>query len=373
METAKKETERQRLPIIDCDIHNTLASETVLYPYFSERWRKHHRLVGTPERIGSYIPRAYLYAARQDAWTPSGQRPGSDLDFLREQLLDAYNIEYGILNCLTPVCEMPNLEYAAAWARAVNDWQIAEWLEPEPRLRASIIVVSDDTEFATQEIARLANHPGFVQVLVLARTLEPLGRRRYWKLYEALVQYDLPLGIHFTGVGAGPITAVGKPSHYIEDHAGMTQAFQTQVTSLVCEGVFERFPTLKVVLIEGGFAWIPPLMWRLDRAWKKLRDEVPLLKRLPSDYIRSHFYVTTQPIEEPPKQEYFHQLLAQLDLNDKLMFATDYPHWDFDSPEYALPKSLAPALKRKIMADNARTLYQFETQKIAQRATTFSD
>ena len=173
----------------------------------------------------------------------------------------------------------------------------------------------------------MADHPGFVQVLLLARTMEPLGRRKYWKMYEAAVQHDLPIGIHFTGVGAGPITAVGSPSHYIEDHAGMTQAFQTQVTSLVCEGVFEQFPTLKVVLIEGGFAWLPPLMWRLDRAWKKLRDEVPELKRLPSEYIREHFWITTQPIEEPPKQEYFDQLLVHLNADDKLMFATDYPHW----------------------------------------------
>ena len=119
--------------MIDCDVHNTLASETVLYPYLSERWRKHHGMVGTTDRVGAYIPRAHPFGARYDAWTPAGHRPGSDLDFLREQLLDAFNIEYGILNCLTPVCEMPNLAFAAAWASAVNDWQIEEWLEKEPR------------------------------------------------------------------------------------------------------------------------------------------------------------------------------------------------------------------------------------------------
>lgn len=354
-----EKSKRQKLPIIDCDVHNTLASETVLYPYLSKRWRKHHEMVGAPDRVGAYIPRAHPYGARHDAWPPSGHRPGSELGFLREQLLDAWNIEYGILNCLTPVCEMPNLAYAAAFARAVNDWQIENWLEPEPRLRASIIVACDDAAFATAEIERLADQPGFVQVLLLARTMEPLGRRKYWQMYETAAEHNLPIGIHFTGVGAGPITAVGRPSHYIEDHAGMTQAFQTQVTSLVCEGVFEHFPTLRVVLIEGGFAWLPPLMWRLDRAWKKLREEVPYLKRLPSAYVREHFWITTQPIEEPPKQEYFDQLLAQLDLNEKLMFATDYPHWDFDSPEHALPKSLAPALRQKIMAENARAFYRF--------------
>jgi predicted TIM-barrel fold metal-dependent hydrolase len=298
------------------------------------------------------------YGARYDAWTPSGHRPGSDLDFLREQLLDLWDIEYSILNCLTPVCEMPNLEYAAAFARAVNDWQIDEWLDPEPRLRASMIVACDDGKLASQEIDRLAGDSRFVQILLLTRTMEPLGRRKYWQMYETAVRHDLPIGIHFTGVGVGPITAVGKPSHYIEDHAGMTQAFQTQVTSLVCEGVFEHFPTLKVILIEGGFAWLPPLMWRLDRAWKKLRDEVPYLKRLPSEYIREHFWMTTQPIEEPPKPEYFQQLLEHINADEKLMFATDYPHWDFDCPDHTLPTNLPPGLKRKIMAENARAFYQ---------------
>jgi predicted TIM-barrel fold metal-dependent hydrolase len=115
-----------------------------------------------------------------------------------------------------------------------------------------------------------------------------------------------------------------------------------------------------VVLIEGGFAWLPSLAWRLDHSWRKLRVEVPYLKRAPSEYIHDHFWLTTQPMEEPPKRHYFQQLLQHLDADDRLMFATDYPHWDFDAPDRAFPIQLDRALKQKIMAGNARKLYNLE-------------
>jgi predicted TIM-barrel fold metal-dependent hydrolase len=179
-------------------------------------------------------------------------------------------------------------------------------------------------------------------------------------MYEAAVRHDLPIGIHFGGAGGGPITGAGWPSFYIEDHAGMSTAFQAQVISLVCEGVFEQFPTLKVVLVEGGFAWLGPLAWRLDAAWRRLKDEVPHLKRPPSEYIAEHFWLTTQPMEEPHRPEHFVQLLEQFPpLQDRLMFATDYPHWDFDAPDTALPRVRLPdGVRQKIMADNARALYR---------------
>ncbi len=140
----------------------------------------------------------------------------------------------------------------------------------------------------------------------------------------------------------------------------MSMAFQSQVISLIAEGVFEQFPTLRVVLVEGGFGWLGPLAWRLDSAWARLKDEVPHLRRAPSEYIAEHFWLTTQPMEEPHRSDQFVQMLDQFPpLRERLMFATDYPHWDFDAPDLALPRVPLPAgTAAKIMVENARTLYR---------------
>lgn len=355
--------QREKLAVIDCDIHNAMPNDATLFNYLSPRWRRHHETFGMRGHVGGAYPRAVPNAARLDSFPPSGLPPGGDLDFLREQLLDEWDLEYGILTPLYGAGGMINLDYGAALASAINDWQIAEWVEPEPRLRASVLVAYEDGELAAQEIDRVGDNPGFVQVLMVVRTREPLGHRKYWKMYEAACRHDLPIAIHFGGAGGGPITGTGWPSHYIEDHGGMPQAFQPQVISMVTEGIFELFPTLKIVLIEGGFAWMPPLMWRMDQTWKRLKEEAPRVKRLPSEYVRDHFWITTQPMEEPPQTRYFEELLEQMDMNDKLMFATDYPHWDFDAPDRALPATLPLALRRQILAENARTLYKLEQRK----------
>lgn len=354
---------RLKTAVVDCDIHNNVPSESALDPYLPPRWRAYRERFGlrSYRYSGTNYPRASPNAARADAWPPNGLPPGSDLEFLRAQLLDAWKIEHGVLNPLIDegAPAQPNIEYGAAVASAINEWQIREWLDPEPRLRASMVVPYEDGELAAAEIDRLADDHRFVQVLLLARTSEPLGRRKYWKLYEAAERYGLPIGIHFGGMGGQAITGAGWPYFYLEDHVGMPQTFQAHVASFVFEGVFERFPALRVVLIEAGLAWLPPLMWRMDRAWEQLRDEVPHVVRPPSAYVRDHFWLTTQPMEEPPRREHFLQLLAQLGMDRKLMFATDYPHWDFDAPDQAFPVRLPTELERGIMAENARNLYRF--------------
>ena len=352
---------------IDCDIHNAVPSNDALKPYLPKRWQNYMDMIGLRTYHGFVqnipYPKGNPGGTRADAWPPSGLFPGADLDFMREQHLDASNLELGILNCLFRAGEQLNDEYGAALSRAINDWQIDQWLEKEPRLRASIVIPYENAEFAVEEINRLAEHPGFVQILLLPRTREPLGRRKYWKIYEAAEKHRLPVGIHFAGLGGNAITSHGFPSFYIEDHTVMSQAFQCQVISLVLEGVFEQFPGLKVVLVEGGFAWLPSLMWRMDKHWKRLKEEVPFLTRKPSEYIQNNMYVTTQPMEEPPKSEYLLQVIEQLGSEQMLMFATDYPHWDYDDPERAFPAKFPDALKRKIFYDNALSVYRFAAKE----------
>jgi predicted TIM-barrel fold metal-dependent hydrolase len=122
--------------------------------------------------------------------------------------------------------------------------------------------------------------------------------------------------------------------------------------------VFEQFPTLRVVLIEGGFTWLPALMWRLDKEWRGMRREIPWVTRRPSDIIRQHVRLTLQPLDAPPDPQHLLQIIGQMESDELLLFSSDYPHWHFDTPEAALPAGLPEALRRKILAENARAFYR---------------
>jgi len=125
----------------------------------------------------------------------------------------------------------------------------------------------------------------------------------------------------------------------------------------VFEGVFERFPGLKVVLVEGGFAWAPALCWRMDKHWERMRAETPRVKRPPSEYVREHFWFTTQPIEEPDDPRHLADIMDWVGW-DRLMFSTDYPHWDFDDPQHVFKFKAADANKALVFRDNAKALYR---------------
>src|SRR5204862_3232133 len=114
------------------------------------------------------------------------------------------------------------------------------------------------------------------------RPQEPMGRRKYWPIYEACAAAGLHVMSPAFGSFGNPITGTGWASYYIEDHVGPAQAMQANIISMVAEGVFEAFPSLKLVSVENGFGWIPSLMWRLDSAYSLLRSEIPHVRRLPS-------------------------------------------------------------------------------------------
>jgi uncharacterized protein len=355
-EPERKTRGRVRPALIDCDFHNEIDSIKDLYPYLSQRWRDHLDTYGARGPSGAYYPRFMDH--REDARPPSGRRSGSEVAFSRADYLDPYNVAHATLIPLTPAGRQLNPDLDAALASAVNDWQIAEWLEPEPRLRASLVIPFEYPAAAVAEIERRAHDRRFVQVQFTGRPQEPMGRRKYWPIYEACAKHGLHVMSHAFGSFGNPLTGAGWPSYYIEEHVGPAQAMQANVISLVAEGVFEHFPSLKVVSVENGFGWVPSLMWRLDNAWSLLKSEVPHLKRPPSEHIREHLYLTTQPVEEPHKPVYFLQLLEQYgDMTSHILFASDYPHWDSDNPDFALPGIVPEAVRRRIQFDNAKALY----------------
>ena len=247
--------------------------------------------------------------------------------------------EVAIVSVAAAVEALHSEDLAAALARGLNDWLRAAWLDRDPRLRGSVMVAPQSPERAVEEIERLAGDRRFVQVVMPLRGEHPLGRRPCWPIYEACVRHGLALAIRPGGnVGAAP-TPVGWPSHLVEDLAGQSQAFQSQVMSLVLEGVFSVQPRLRVVLIASGVTWLPPLAWRLDKNWKGIRREVPWVERPPSELIRECVRLTVRPFDAPP--EAFGEVMAHLDLAPMLLHASG------EGP--------APELDR--YDDNARATY----------------
>ncbi len=257
---------------------------------------------------------------------------------------------------------MPSAYRAAALARAHNDWLRERWLDADSRLRASIICPAQDPPAAADEIRRCAGDERFVQVLLCGGSERPYGEPRYLPLFEAAAECGLPVAIHTGGEGMGIAAqpgGAGPGSFYIEWHTlGSACSTMAHLVSLLCHGTFERLPGLKVVLLEGGIAWLPGILWRLDTNWRGLRGEVPWLDRRPSEVAREHVRFTTQPLEHTDgRDELLFEMLEAVGAPETLLFASDYPHWDFDDPAHML-RRLPDAWREPVLHGNAAELYR---------------
>lgn len=343
------------LSLIDCDVHCVpLHADEIV-----SRLPAYFRTQGLVLPGGPGLPHP-TGVRRADANGPNGEPPGSLPSMMREQLLDAYGVNYAVLieaKILT-VGVHPDTHFANAIASVHNDWLREKWLAADPRFLGSMIVNPLDPDAAAKEIRRVAGSERIVQVVMTSATRIPLGDRFYWPIYEAACEAGLPVAVHPGAEGkgvAGAFTA-GFPSSYLEWHTNLPQNFMAQLTSLLTRGAMSQFPNLRFVMVEGGFGWVPHLLWRLDKNWKGLRSTVPWLDRPPSEYVLDRVRFTSQPVEEPPSRDQLLELLHMMNAERTLMFSSDYPHWDNDSPLRAFPK-LPPELKDRIYWQNAAELY----------------
>lgn len=342
---------------IDCDVHPAVPGMAVLLPYLDEYWRD--------QITNRYIDRmAFTLSSTQptlpingrDDWRPASGLPGSDLDMLRRQALDAFGSRIAICNTIHGAVGLFNEDMAAAIVGAVNDWVAQALLDSEPRLRASILLPPQDPALAAAEIERLAGDARFVQVLLLVMGDLPLGRRMYWPIYQAAEKYRLPVCIHAGGNYRHAPTGAGWPSFHVEDYVAQSAAFENVLLSLLAEGVFSKFPDLKVVLAESGVTWLPQFLWRNDKIWRGVRPEVPWIDRVPREIVRDHVRLTLQPFDGPADPQRVARAVEHLDCDRFLLFSTDYPHWHFDGDE-VLPDGLPADIVCRLMVDNPLETY----------------
>lgn len=338
---------------IDCDVHPRVPNIDALRRYMEPYWRETVEVRGIDAFETIAYPRNAPLTARPDY---KADKADEDAVRMGKALLDKHGFGLAICNCLYAVQMIRDEHMAGAFAAAVNDWVRHEWLDRDPRLRASIVVPYLSTAKAVAEIERCAVDRRFVQALFLAGTEEPLGKSRYWPIYEACERLGLTIGIHAGSSYHHAVTGSGWPTHWSEDYAASSLAMHAQVGSLVAEGVFVKYPKLKAVLIESGVSWLPPYLWRLSKFWRGVRLEVPWIDRLPSEIVKEHIRLTTAPFDVPDDPEIVARLIDQLPSEDMLLFASDFPHWQHDG-DAMLPPGIDSALRKKILIDNPLATY----------------
>lgn len=355
-------------PFIDSDVHHIWKSEEAVIEHLEPRWQEYFRMGGRQRAsinpVIMHFPHTHGVNKRTNALPPDGTPAGSDYPMMRSQLLDPLNVRAAILSYDVGFqAGLPNLYASAELCRAVNDWTLDYWIERtgDDRLFGAVLVPTQTPEEAAKEIRRIGCHPRMAEVLVVVNGLgRPLGHPVYHPIFEAAAEVGKPVAVHVgdtVGWNASHPSAGGNPNSRLEHYGTNWQNVLPWIASFFVHGVFEKYPTLKLLIVEVGVAWIPNLLWKLDSHYHILRRESPWLKRLPSEYFREHVRVTTQPLELSPDKDQLIELLEAFGgVEDILCFATDYPHWDSDDPTY-VTRRLPEAWLPKVCYENARALY----------------
>jgi len=376
--------------IIDALVHHTWATQMELMEFMSPGWRE---FLGKPESLpnagGAWNTSAFAAAGvmpalptnpfrdpagdkRPGTVAASGGPAGSDVELLRVQALHAPGISRAVLGfdvgALAPT--HPNPWLALEVVRAANDWSIARWLSGQDnRLYGLVLVPNQLPTEAASEIRRAGAHPRMVGVLMGGNGMaRPFGHPIYHPIYEAAHELGLPVVVSAGGDAPADTlshpTAGGLPATYAEYRILGAGALMSHLVSMVAQGVFERFPGLRVVIAGAGFTWLPSVLFRFDTNFKALRREVPWLRDLPSEYVRRHVRLTAQPLDPAPVER-VRRLLATVPwMADILCFASAYPNRDMVNPD-AVCRLLPARHRDAVLGANAMALFRWPDRRPA--------
>ena len=264
--------------------------------------------------------------------------------------------------------KVADTQLMSAIFRAYNDW-LAEFCRTDPeRLKGIAMINLDDVQDGIKELERTAKM-GFAGAMI---TEYPLEDRRYdqpeyepfWAAAQAL---DMPLSLHTATRRQGKIRGVGEKT--LRDASSrVTKVFYpaTSMCDMIFSGVFERYPNLKLAIVEFELAWVPYLLSSMDYTYRERHEEA--LYRFkegwrPSDFFHRNVFLSFQEDEVGIR-------LRDIIGVDNMMWGSDYPHSESTFPQsrQILAQILAgvPEDERaKIVGGNTARLYHFDLARLA--------
>lgn len=257
--------------------------------------------------------------------------------------------------------------FATAIARAYNDW-LADFVAEAPtRMFGAAMVAPHDIDGAVLEARRCVEELGFKAVFLSPNVVN----RKPWHHpdYDPLWAEVERLGVALTFHGGGLTKLTPDFARHGLDELMLWHTFnqplaiQFTTASLCGGGVLERFPDLRVGLLEGNCSWAPWLLDRLDEhhEWAGWFEGAELTMK-PSEYFRRQCFLSIEAEERtgPQYVDWFG--------DDNLLFSTDYPHGDSQFP-HAVDTfdelDLTEATKAKICGPNWERLYRIPATKQA--------
>jgi predicted TIM-barrel fold metal-dependent hydrolase len=308
--------------IVDCDRHVGVSSYADLFPHMTLAWQKHFErdefLLSIADGSSHIrLSERFTYDAPEEAAV-------DDPDDL---------IWLAIPHQGLTINGWADRIAAKTFVEALNSYGEEHW-SASPRARRATLVSPHDVQWSAGEIRRRAASDG---VAAVALPLPPvlLGSEAYDPIYDACSEVGLPLVIHFSGVegrylGAPPLGGGVHYSAFARDVL-MPQLAESNITSMLFEGTFEKFPDLRVLFVGFGFTWLTSLLWRLDREWRTFRHDVPWVKRPPSGYVFDNVWLTTWPVDEAVDAGVWEKFGFPDQLVDRVVYGSHAP-FDGDSP-----------------------------------------
>lgn len=354
-----------RTPLIDASVHIFFENNKDFRSHLREPFKS--RGIPDPEMDwygapgGEYAP---------DTVGPDGKYPGSDPEFVGTRLFEHDGIDVAVLHPMTRGV-LPDRYLNSAVLAVHNEMMVSRWLESNrfaDRFRGTIRVNPEDIPGALREIERWKDHPRVVQIGIPLQSREPYGKPQFWPLWEAAEAAGLPVAVHIevgTSVGFPP-TPSGHTRTYEQFAGFMGLNYIYHLFALITEGVFERFPGLKVVWADGGADLMTPFMWRLDCFGRPHLEQTPWAPKMPSDYLPEHVYFVQGALDGPGDVDFAGQWNSFTGKDDMVMFGSSYPHWQLNSST-RVPSSWSAEQREKFLWRNAAELYGIDLFATAPR------